>query len=592
MAKVRNIYKQPATMEDLAQGVGEVTQTRGGNSVTVHKIDVPFAVNSEAELKVLDANVYTSARVYSSVNEYIDYVYDPAAAVGISPDSPLTTGFWVEKSNASVKNKLNTDELSNYSTYDFTTVDQAKLGVTVGGKQVSFKLNDRVRTIGLSSTSDGKGAEYLVVGSGTGVADDFHFHDTAFGLQLQLINSGTINLSGYEVLDLNSPYPFTFESEYTPPSGTVFGIVHTGQSLAEGGVGGDSVSGVNSASFPDRVLMFDPKPVGLSNDVLNSNPIDLVEPSRVTIAHSLTRNIATGNDNTYLFSGQAWGGQPYSALKKGGSTGVYEKVIDQVNDATIAFSGIEYIGVSVIHGEQDGINNNTTYAADLNQWQTDFDADIKAKTGQVSNVTMFICQTSTAGGYGFNGGINELTFPTPLEQLEAHETYSDIVLVAPKYFLEYADHSHIKNISQRILGEYYAKAFKQGSAYEPLRPSTITPSGNSVIIDFVGNIGALAFDTTLVNSVADMGFSYKDDSANTITGVAITGTNQVTVTLSGTVGLNAVVAYAYHNGAGGSANQVAGNGDRGNLRDSDTAVSLYNGDPLYNWAVTFRKAVN
>ena len=153
MAKVRNIYKQPATMEDLAQGVGEVTQTRGGNSVTAHKIDVPFAVNSETELKVLDAAQFTQARVYSSVNEYIDYVYDPTATTGISPDSPATPGFWVEKSNASVKNKLNTDELSNYSTYDFTTIDQAKLGTTVGGKQVSFKLNDRVRTIGLSSIS-------------------------------------------------------------------------------------------------------------------------------------------------------------------------------------------------------------------------------------------------------------------------------------------------------------------------------------------------------------------------------------------------------------------------------------------------------
>lgn len=106
MAKVRNIYKQPATMEDLAQGVGTTEQRRAGQLVTAHKIDVPLSVNSEAELQVIDAIQFTQARVYSSVSEYIDYVYDPAATAGISPTDPATPGFWVEKINALVTTKL------------------------------------------------------------------------------------------------------------------------------------------------------------------------------------------------------------------------------------------------------------------------------------------------------------------------------------------------------------------------------------------------------------------------------------------------------------------------------------------------------
>lgn len=391
-----------------------------------------------------------------------------------------------------------------------------------------------------------------------------------------------------EVVDYNYSQPYRLESDYTPS--VVYGVAQTGQSLAGGGVGGDFVSGVSTVAFEGRTLMFSPQPMGLASQVLSNVTTGLTEPARVTIGHSLTRSLATGNENTYLFSGQQWGGQAYIDIKKGGSTGVYEAVITQVGNAAGEFPNITYLGVTNIHGEQDGLNNNTGYAANLNEWQVDFDADIKSVTGQTENVPMYICQTSTAGGYGFNGGINELTFPTPLQQLLAHETYGNVVLVCPKYNLAYYDHSHIKNISQRILGEYYHKAMSVGAPYEPLRPLSFVVSGSSVVITF--SKSSLALDTTLVQSIANSGFSYTDDSSRTITGVSITATNEVTITLSGTVGTNAVVAYAYHNGSGGATNQAAGLGDRGNLRDNDSAVSLYNGAPLYNWCVTFRKGIN
>tara|TARA_R110001592_G_C13193003_1_gene753591 strand:- start:45509 stop:47092 length:1584 start_codon:yes stop_codon:yes gene_type:complete len=395
-----------------------------------------------------------------------------------------------------------------------------------------------------------------------------------------------------QVIDYNFADPYRLESDYIFTTTNAFGIAQTGQSLAEGGVSGDAVSGVDSVAFEGRTLMFSGQPIGLSTQILTNTPIGLIEPVRVTTGHSITKNLAIGNEDTYLFSGQAWGGQPYSTIKKGGSTGVFESVTTQVQNAKNAFDNIIYKAVTNIHGEQDGLNNNTTYAADLNEWQLDFDADIKAITGQVEDVPMYICQTASGSGYGFNGGITQLTFPTPLEQLEAHETYANVILVCPKYHLAYADHSHIKNISQRILGEYYAKAIKQGISYEPLRPNTITPVGSTIVIDFVGGVGSLVLDTSNVIAATSSGFSYSDGSGNTISSVAVTGASQVTITLSGAVGTSAVIAYAYHNGVGGADNQVAGLGDRGNLRDSNTDVSSYNSVPLYNWCVIFRKAVN
>lgn len=459
---------------------------------------------------------------------------------------------------------------------------------------VELPLNKTVK-IGFRVSSDGDGGTFDTVLTSSVTPDGVDFiQSTVYPLISYKLRGryGAENLSGYEVYDLNFDKPYRMESDYELTSNDAFGIIQTGQSLDEGGVGNDVVSEVHEVAFSGRTLMFSPKPMGLSTEILSNAPIDLVEPARVTTGHSMTKNLATGNENVYLFSGQAWGGQPYSKLKKGGSTGVYEKCIDHIQNADNAFNSIRYLAITTSHGEQDALDNNLNYSNNLNEWQTDFNADIKAITGQVEDTPLFLSQTSGAGAYGFNGGITETDFPSPLEQLEAHETYSNVVMICSKYNLETFDHAHLKNISQRILGEYFAKAIPQGNSYEPLRPSTITPSGSGVIIDFVGNVGSLAFDTTLITAIVNQGFSYIDDSANTITSVTITGAAQVTVGLSGAVGANAIIAYAYHNGSGGSVNQQNGLGDRGNLRDSDTAVSSYNGISLYNWCVIFKKAVN
>jgi len=427
---------------------------------------------------------------------------------------------------------------------------------------------------------------YKVTGIITG---DFYTFGTV------TITGGSIdyvsNLAQIEVVDFNKNPIYRRYSEYTPTSNKKWAFAHTGQSLAEGGVGNDPVSGL--LPYPNIIKMLNGGPVGLTTSVIGPSIQTLAEKARVTIASSYMRKIlntiSSISDNVY-FHGQAWGGQNYQSLKKGGTSGVYEKIIAQAQ--TISAQNVLYKGISVIHGEQDGLDNNTNYAVNLNEWKTDFNVDLKLASSQTDDIPMFLCQVGSSSGYNFIGGITTTGFPTQLEQLKAHETYNNIYLVCPKYQLDYYDHSHITNNAQVLLGEYYAKALKKvidTTTYDPLSPSTIVGSGNQITISFFGRVGNLVFDTTNVIAATNQGFAYNDDSGRTITNVQIIN-NQVVITLSGTIGANPVVGYAYNNGAGGAANQVAGLGARGNLRDSDTETSSFTGQNLYNWCVIFKKS--
>jgi hypothetical protein len=432
----------------------------------------------------------------------------------------------------------------------------------------------------LASIATGKGGalvgQPLPDGTASTVRDRITTHDTP------------------EVIDFNYSPIYRLESDYDPPVAEYWAFAHTGQSLAEGGVGGGTVAGLSP--YPDEVKMLQLGPVGLNTATLGTGITTLTEPSRVTIGSSFMRGVldnVTTPPLEALFHGQAWGGKNYDALKKGGTSGVYEKVLAQAASIFAARPLAIYKGVSCIHGEQDGLDNNTAYAVDLAEWQADFETDLQAITGQTEDIPLFICQAGSASGYGYTSGIATVAFPSQLQQLVAHKANSKIHLVCPKYQLDYYDHSHITNDAQRLLGEYYAKAFavvEAGGTWEPLRPTTIVGAGSTVTISFTGRVGNLAFDTTLVASATNYGFAYKDDSSRTITGVSIVN-NQVVITLSGTIGANPLVSYAYNNGAGGAANQVAGLGARGNLRDSDTAVSAFDGARLYNWCVIFRESV-
>lgn len=318
-----------------------------------------------------------------------------------------------------------------------------------------------------------------------------------------------------------------------------------------------------------------------------------------------------------FFAGCPVSGTAYSGLKKG--TTPYAASIDHHTQAysIAAGHGLAYTvrAVGVVHGETDDGNNSATYAADLAEWQADYDGDLKAVTGQSEDVVLF-CSQNHSWTKPFGG---KSTSTVAQAMLAAHAADPGrIVLCCPKYFLTHGDGLHLNTATYAWLGEYYAKAYKavvvDGGSFSPLRPVSVTRSGSTITVVF--NRGGLVLDTTLVSDPSGSqasknhsgavvnvtnykGFEFVDDKAGgpsaVVTGLAVTTTtltdDTLTVTLDTTPdGLdNPRLRYAFTGVAGSNGGPTTG--PRGNLRDSDASFASVYGNTLYNWCVTFDEAV-
>ncbi len=280
----------------------------------------------------------------------------------------------------------------------------------------------------------------------------------------------------------------------------------------------------------------------------------------------------------------------------------------QVDDAKAlaAAAGKTYVvrAVTAIHGESDHYGNEfpldgtdgtpgkiQNYADGMLEWQVDYDAQVKARTGQTLDVPLFMAQMSNWTDVTASKIANY--------QLEAHvRAPGKVMLVGPTYNLPFAtDCLHYTNHSNRRIGEYFGKAYLkyvlEGKPWEPVRPSAVTRSGRVITVKFIVPVPPLVLDTTLVTNPGNYGFRYLDGSgaaAPTIASVALTAADTVTITLSATpTGANKHITYAQ--------NVVPGNtcpgptaGARGNVRDSDVTPSQY-GYALHNWSVHFDSVV-
>lgn len=293
------------------------------------------------------------------------------------------------------------------------------------------------------------------------------------------------------------------------------------------------------------------------------------------------------------FAGQRWGtaignfakgGAAYSVLKKGGTGSNYANSIISVQTATNLLTAARVPGILVNHGESDGPND---YEFKAEEWQTDYQADIPAITGQPGILPMF--HTLPIGPPDDSG----------YDVLRAHEKNPLLtVLVGPTYHLIHIDEYHMTNTAMVTVGEYYAKAFYHrvvlGETYSPLRPLSVTNVGTNIIVQFTGHVGRLVFDETTVSNPGNYGFTYTDAGTDppTISSVTITDADAgiVTVALTGspTTNVNKLLKYAAQP-FGPPPYTPAPNGlARGNLRDSDPTVGR-DGQRLYNWCVNFSR---
>ena len=348
-------------------------------------------------------------------------------------------------------------------------------------------------------------------------------------------------------------------------------ILGTGQSLAIGTSGTPVLS--TTQPYANKMFSVPANPLTLTS--LNSL-VESVEETMSSGMANLVTDLADGIGVTHdaLVSVAGSGGSDYDTIKKG--TATYTAALAQIT-AGLARAGelSKTYGVpcvTCVHGEADGNAGSLVYDADLIEWQADYEADIKAISGQTGAIPMLHSQMSAIAG-------NDV----PLAQLRAHVARPGrIILVGPKYHLPDVDGSHLTNHGYRQLGEYYAKviyrAILRGERWEPVRPMTVSRAGAVVTVQFHVPVAPLVFDTTLVPATTNQGFEWSG-GGETISSVAITASDTVQVTLSATPSPGGRIKYAQNASI------------RGNLRDSDTTESL-NGYDLYNWCCHFDEVVS
>ena len=335
-------------------------------------------------------------------------------------------------------------------------------------------------------------------------------------------------------------------------------------------------------------------------------PLPLVEagPERIysAMANSITKQVGYPNTPFNVISSlKAYGGVDYTILKKG--TEPYNTLIHNATYGKKWANETElkpYLvrGVTIIHGEND--SPNTQYKENLVEWQNDYQNDIQAVTGQVEPIPMFTCQTATNAIYGVSTSISAMG------QLNAAlENPGKIILVTPKYFLDYSDGLHLNNYTYKYLGEYYGKVMKKvivdRETWLPLHATQATISGNVITVNFHVPAPPLQFDTTSLLEQFNKGFEYFDDAQSAdIQSVALgaNGTSVIITLTNVPTGPNKKVAYAYSGIPGQGAGREKPLATKGNLCDSDPFPVQFPGNyPSYysptlkNWCVTFIKNV-
>ncbi len=283
------------------------------------------------------------------------------------------------------------------------------------------------------------------------------------------------------------------------------------------------------------------------------------------------------------------GGKPMSFLAKGGTGNSYDRTLYEgaafQTFATAAAKRLGYGAVILTHGEADAVL--PSYEADLIALATNYDADLRALTGQTRAVPLFVSQQHSIPR---RGEANLRSTSTLAAWTASRAAPGLVVCLGPKYQYAYVtDRVHLDAFSYRRLGLKHGQAFFQhavlGKPWRPLEPTAVSLTGRVLRVTFNVPTPPLAWDAVLPTPHPEVGhpwalgkgFEVEDSNgALAIEGVAIAG-DAVDITLTDPpTGTDLVVRYAMTQDTAGPAGARAGEGDgrMGLLRDSDPFVGV------------------
>jgi hypothetical protein len=384
----------------------------------------------------------------------------------------------------------------------------------------------------------------------------------------------------------------------TPAPFDWVGIVSTGQSLSVGATGTPVVS--TKQPF-NNLMLADASPAPKfdgQGDMLSLVPLTAPirppgggapaypdniageTPSEGTSNQISALTLALGKfDTVSIASNVGESGQSISVIEKGGTGNAFASTLYEgaAIKALAAQQGktFGYGAILLTHGETDA--NDATYAARITKLSDDYNADLKALTGQKQDIPMLISQQGT-----FPQEANSYAQSTLAEWQLGVTSPGKFLCVGPKYQYEYsADHVHFPAAQYRRLGEKYGEVYVRAilmkEAWAPLQPTTVSRSGAVITVNFHVPDPPLAWEDAIslphqevVKAwSAGRGFEVADSTGVlTIAGVAIAGSSVVVTLSAPPAGQGVTLSYALIQDKSGYSGGTD-NGRRGQLRDSD-----------------------
>lgn len=362
-----------------------------------------------------------------------------------------------------------------------------------------------------------------------------------------------------------------------------------GQSLGVGLMGSPAI--LQTPPMPDRVIMFNGGvlPAGGAAEEWQDTETQGFEAAKNVWINECPIlsggcQIAKSRSETILVSSFARNGTKIEDLSRGSQP--YDNMIHGIAMAYswCMYHGIEYelAPISFVHGSANAGDSPAVYTAKVETWYAQLNEDVKAITGWTSDIKIILDQARN-GVMGITQFQLALDFPDRYRcvgpQSYGHQLADNVHMLAPGYVNE---------------GAKAGRALLDWENWWPLYPTSAIRTGTSVVLTFHNPSNTpLVLDTTTVTNMTDgmFGFRWIDSTSSaTVTAVAVSGNNTVTLTLSNVpTGSSPQVGIADLNDGTVIAEDgtVVPQDKRSNLRDSNTDLDLNNG-PMWNWAAHYR----
>ena len=420
------------------------------------------------------------------------------------------------------------------------------------------------------------------------------------------------------------------------------GIIGTGQSLAVGAQAGNITAAAMSQPYNNLKLSLGSLTVppldAAASESAELSLVPLVEPIRQTASGypsaypfnlygesphtamsaeltALATTVGGLEDLVTVHTVVGESGQPMTVINKAATEMVTDtgtlgrayaaSLFEARAIARLAEAAGKTYGIGAIfltHGESDAGNAN--YTNDMLQLWTDYNADLRAITGQEQPIPLFTSQQHGIFQYATGQAPRSIDLSTTLQWTAALDHPDAIVCVGPKYQYPYfSDFLHLVPLGYELMGEKYAEAFYEhvllGRPWQPLQPlrDTVARNGRTISVDFHVPVAPLAWDDVLPSPhQADLtewaqgrGFEVREGTTRlTIESVTLVDEDTVQITCTTDVPAGATLGYA----ATSDAAAISGFSPRwGQLKDSDPFVGSFTNMAQANYAVSFELPV-